>query len=323
MCDLPKYFKKEKEDEDKIDKRYLKSKVRKKRLALSAKRLSKTKKSRENRKKAAALGASQSTAAEPGTSSGTPYKVFIKTEHEIIDKFIEEADVAKNGEVLEEKHLNAEKKTITSVTEGNNLKISGEISSVTDIVKKTEEDAENSMDDDCNWMVEQAEPGQSENPISEGIDFADFAYVFEQIKNLQKHSSIGCGIEHFNIVGCQQYGLEKTYNVRCRICNHVERISCLRPSDASIDINNAAVSATMVTGGGYNQLEEVMSAMNVSCMTKRIFQKCHNDIIDAFEVAAQREMEDAGREEKESAITRGDVVPESGIPWMSVVADGS
>ncbi|XP_054002063.1 uncharacterized protein LOC128888896 isoform X3 [Hylaeus anthracinus] len=300
MCDLPKYFKKEKEDEDKIDKRYLKSKVRKKRLALSAKRLSKTKKSRENRKKAAALGASQSTAAEP-----------------------EEADVAKNGEVLEEKHLNAEKKTITSVTEGNNLKISGEISSVTDIVKKTEEDAENSMDDDCNWMVEQAEPGQSENPISEGIDFADFAYVFEQIKNLQKHSSIGCGIEHFNIVGCQQYGLEKTYNVRCRICNHVERISCLRPSDASIDINNAAVSATMVTGGGYNQLEEVMSAMNVSCMTKRIFQKCHNDIIDAFEVAAQREMEDAGREEKESAITRGDVVPESGIPWMSVVADGS
>ncbi|XP_053994469.1 uncharacterized protein LOC128884839 isoform X3 [Hylaeus volcanicus] len=300
MCDLPKYFKEEKEDEDKIDKRYLKSKVRKKRLALSAKRLSKTKKSRENRKKAAALGASQSTAAEP-----------------------EEADVAKNGEVLEEKYLNAEKKTITSVTEGNNLKISGEISSVTDIVKKTEEDAENSMDDDCNWMVEQAEPEQSENPISGGIDFADFAYVFEQIKNLQKHSSIGCGIEHFNIVGCQQYGLEKTYNVRCRMCNHVERISCLRPSDASIDINNAAVSATMVTGGGYNQLEEVMSAMNVSCMTKRIFQKCHNDIIDAFEVAAQREMEDAGREEKESAITRGDVVPGSGIPWISVVADGS
>ena len=90
-----------------------------------------------------------------------------------------------------------------------------------------------------------------------------------------------------------------------------------------MDINSATVSATMMTGGGYNELEDILTAVNVSCMTKRIYEKCQIELIDALEVAAQREMEDAGEEEKALAIERGDVHAESNLPFIPVVADGS
>ena len=79
----------------------------------------------------------------------------------------------------------------------------------------------------------------------------------------------------------------------------------------------------MMTGGGYNQLQDILTAENVSCMTKRIYEKCQKDLIDAFGVAAQLEMEDAGKEEKALAIERGDVHAESNLPFIPVVADGS
>nr|XP_034194696.1 uncharacterized protein LOC117610952 [Osmia lignaria]XP_034194697.1 uncharacterized protein LOC117610952 [Osmia lignaria] len=107
------------------------------------------------------------------------------------------------------------------------------------------------------------------------------------------------------------------------MCNYVGHIPCLRKNDSIMDINHAAVSATMVTGGGYNQLEELLSGVNMSCMTKRMYEKCQDDIIDGFEVAAQQEMEEAGKEERELAIARGDVLAGYNIPWIPVVADGS
>ncbi|XP_053984290.1 uncharacterized protein LOC128879305 [Hylaeus volcanicus] len=144
---------------------------------------------------------------------------------EITQEIIEEVDFEENEKMDVNK---SDEERTTPVTEGNNLVVSCERSSVIDIEEEMNEDIGNSMNYDCNYVVERAEPQQSNNSISRGIDFADFAYVFEQIKNLQNHSTIGCGIEHFDIIGCQQYGLEKTYNVQCRMCNHVERISCLQ-----------------------------------------------------------------------------------------------
>ena len=104
---------------------------------------------------------------------------------------------------------------------------------------------------------------------------------------------------------------------------YIERISRLRKSDATMDINRAAVAATMMTGGGCNQLEDILTAVNLSCMTKTIYENCQNDLIDALEVAAHCEMEDAGKDEKALAIARGDVYSDSNVPFIPVVADGS
>ena len=95
-----------------------------------------------------------------------------------------------------------------------------EIHSVTDINEETDEDVGSDAD---YWVVETAEPEQPENPISEGIDFVDFPHVFEQIKNLRKHSTTGCGIEDFDIVRCEQIGLEKAYYVEQRWARSLTR----------------------------------------------------------------------------------------------------
>lgn len=186
-----------------------------------------------------------------------------------------------------------------------------------------EEDVRSNASSECSWVVETVKPQQWEPSVFQGIDFVEFPYVFDQIIKLGKHSNIGCGVEHFKIVGCQQMGLEKVYNIRCEMCNHTERIPCLQKHDDTMDINRSAVATTMVTGGGYSRLEELMSGMNMSCMSKKTYEKCQDEIIDAFQLAAQREMEDAGKQERELAIARGDVYPGCNIPWIAVVADGS
>ena len=278
--------------------------------------------------------------AEAGTRAGTSYEETLPSTsatcdsptdriHEedvghfedipIMEGIIEEAHFDTDAEDIEEEiHFNADEEEIVEQEhfESNEEEIAQEI----DFDTYSNEDVESDAD---YWVVETAEPEQPENPISKGIDFVDFPYIFEQIQNLGKHSTIGCGIEHFEIITCQRNGLENVYYVQCKMCEYTERISCLRKSDATMDINRAAVAATMMTGGGYNQLEVIMTAVNVSCMTKRIYENCQNDLIDALEVAAQREMEDAGKEEKALAIARGDVYPESDVPFIPVVADGS
>ena len=295
---------------------------------------------RQRFKTVACLTVGQGTVAEAGTRAGTSYEETLPSTsatcdfstdriHEedvghfedipIMEGIIEEAHFDTDAEdIKEEIHFNADEEEIVEQEhfESNEEEIAQEIDFDTYINEDVESDADY-------WVVETAEPEQPENPISKGIDFVDFPYVFEQIKNLGKYSTIGCGIEHFEIVTCQRNGLENVYYVQCKICEYTERISCLRKCDATMDINRAAVAATMMTGGGYNQLEDIMTAVNVSCMTKRIYENCQNNIIDALEVAAQREMEDAGKEEKALAIARGDVYPESGVPFIPVVADGS
>lgn len=195
--------------------------------------------------------------------------------------------------------------------------------SITESNEEMNEDVGNIISSDCNWVVERTDPQQLERPISQSTDFVDFPCVFNQIIKLGSHSSIGCCVEHFTIVGSQQNELEKVYNVQCQMCNYKERIPCPQNYDSIMDINRSAVSATMVTGGGFNQLEDLMSGMNVSCMSKKMYEKCQDEVIHAFEVAALREMEEAGTEGKELAIARGDVHQDSNIPCVPVVADGS
>nr|XP_012145670.1 PREDICTED: uncharacterized protein LOC105663106 isoform X2 [Megachile rotundata] len=190
-------------------------------------------------------------------------------------------------------------------------------------IPSSQETISDDTDLECNWIVEKAKPQTQEQPILEGIDFVDFKYVFNQLLTLDDHSNIGCSIRHFKIIGRYRNGLKITYSVKCEMCNQIIHIPCIQQNNDVIDINESAVSATMVLGGGYVQLMEMLACLNVSCMSKQSYDKHRTKIIEAFELAAQWEMEAAGKKERELAIARGDVCPDSGIPWIPVVADGS
>ncbi|XP_076671858.1 uncharacterized protein LOC143370500 [Andrena cerasifolii] len=268
-----------KEDADTRNKRYLKGDAKVKQPTLSAKRLFKNRKCRERQrlKNVACLTVNQGAVAAAGTSYETlpntsaadnfPTDRIYEEDAgnfedvPIIEEIIEEVyfDTDKEEiveevyfdtdeeEIIEEVNFDKDEEVLKSVPEDNELPVSDEIPSVTDINEETNEDVGSNAD---YWVVENAESEQPKNPVLEGIDFVDFPRDFEQIKNLEKHSNTGCGIKHFEIVRCQRNGLENVYYVECKMCKYTERISCLRKSDTTMDINRAAVATTMMADSG-------------------------------------------------------------------------
>lgn len=87
-----------------------------------------------------------------------------------------------------------------------------------------------------------------------------------------------------------------------------------------MDINTAAVAGRLITNGsGFVALERCLGGMDVRCMSSR-----HNDIVSkGWEESAVNEMKEAAEEEIRLTKERGDVNKDDGIPWLTVVADGS
>ncbi|GBO33029.1 hypothetical protein AVEN_224575-1 [Araneus ventricosus] len=94
------------------------------------------------------------------------------------------------------------------------------------------------------------------------------------------------------------------------------------PQSPTMNANTAAVTGIMSIGGGFSNMEEFFSALDIPSMSEKTFIKEQEKISDAWEVTALKEMELAVSEERSLAIQRGDVDSE-GIPLLTVVVDGS
>ena len=86
------------------------------------------------------------------------------------------------------------------------------------------------------------------------------------------------------------------------------------------EINLAGVWGQMSTGGGHNTLEETMAVLGVSVMSKRSFTHTERQIGEWWREELQKSMVEAGREEKQLAVARGDY--HQGVPAITVVVDG-
>ena len=82
----------------------------------------------------------------------------------------------------------------------------------------------------------------------------------------------------------------------------------------------AAVLSQMATGGGLVQLNSVLSFLDIPGMQKRMFAKTEEFIGEAMKKQLIEAMAQAGTEEKQHAIDKGDY--HQGVPAVSVVADG-
>ncbi|KAJ8886968.1 hypothetical protein PR048_013182 [Dryococelus australis] len=85
-----------------------------------------------------------------------------------------------------------------------------------------------------------------------------------------------------------------------------------------MDVNTAAVSGTVSSGGGHAHLEEVLAAMDVPVLSFKAFHKYHNILCDRqlWEKYRLRLLKRLGLQRK-----RGEVHSES-ILMIKVVADG-
>ena len=76
----------------------------------------------------------------------------------------------------------------------------------------------------------------------------------------------------------------------------------------------------MVTGGGFNLLQESISIFDIPVMSKQSFMQTGCQIGEWWWNASQESMKAAGKQEKQYAIEKGSY--HQGVPGITVVVDG-
>lgn len=122
----------------------------------------------------------------------------------------------------------------------------------------------------------------------------------------------------------QKRGLISGIKMKCKMCNFSKTVwtECIQNMTSGMDSNTAAVTGIMNIGGGYTNMEEFLSILDIPSMSMNTFIKVQDILSDGWEATALKEMECAALEEKNLAIQRGDTDSE-GIPLLTVIVDGS
>lgn len=155
-----------------------------------------------------------------------------------------------------------------------------------------------------------------------GRRIIDINYFFQELQQLNNHSPIGCTFSDMEIISEKRHGLISGIKMKCKMCNYSKVIWTECQQNNMMNSNIAAVTGIMSIGGGFSNLNEFLSAVNIPSMSENTFIKEQDKLSDAWEATALKEMEIAASEEKKLAIQRGDVDSE-GIPLITVIVDGS
>ncbi|GFQ68861.1 uncharacterized protein TNCT_79871 [Trichonephila clavata] len=113
-------------------------------------------------------------------------------------------------------------------------------------------------------------------------------------------------------------GLNSGISMKCEMYNFQEIILTEDPHNEKMPVNTAAVSGIMKIGGGFANLEEFLSTLDIPPLSSKTYQKEHNTIATAWEKVAEREMYSAAMEEKQLAVQAGEIGPD-GFPTLTVV----
>lgn len=124
------------------------------------------------------------------------------------------------------------------------------------------------------------------------------------------------------IIAEKKRGLISGIKMQCKMCNFSKVIWTESLQSNMMNSNTAAVTGIMSVGGGFTNMEEFLSTLNIPSMSQNTFTKEQDKLTNAWETTALKEMELAAYEEKKLAIQRGDVDAE-GIPLITVIVDGS
>ena len=112
------------------------------------------------------------------------------------------------------------------------------------------------------------------------------------------------------------------FDVSIMFCN-IEKTICTdeNTDHSEMNINSAAVFATISTGNGHSQLVE-QAILNIPQMSYRQYNKHHSEISKKIFESSLQAMEEAGKEELELAKQTGDV-DKDGVGLITVIADGA
>lgn len=166
--------------------------------------------------------------------------------------------------------------------------------------------------------------GKSENEtlkIPEGKRIFDIVHLFRQIKAISSHGPFGCSIANMTIVGEKRKGLHSGFKLKCDMCDFASDLSTTDPDGQ--DINESMAVGIISTGIGFSAAEEIMALLNVPFMSFKTYQANHDKVADVIEDKAWSLIKEAAKEEAEIAKTLGEVDKTTGVPYITVVADGA
>ena len=176
----------------------------------------------------------------------------------------------------------------------------------------------------CRKGKKQSETGRAESEVKiEGCRIINMDRLQEYTDNLTEHSRTCEG--SITLIGENRSGLASVLTSQCSKCNHKIILESSKkvkgPNNyCRWECNLAVVWGQMVTGGGHRKFEETMSIAGVPVMTKTSFVSTERGIGEWWEQELRKLMEEAGREERELAMNRGDY--HEGIPAITVIVDG-
>lgn len=152
----------------------------------------------------------------------------------------------------------------------------------------------------------------------EGRRIIELNHFMDQLSLISEHDP-EC---HFSdlIIGKEiRNGLSSQLLFRCRNCD--KHFQSTTNSTDPMCINSTTVLATNMIGIGYYQLEQFASVIDVPVMCADKYKKLNDKIGEYWQETAEESMREAAEEERKAAIDRGDVDPEDGIPYITVVVD--
>ena len=139
------------------------------------------------------------------------------------------------------------------------------------------------------------------------------------------HSEGGLLGERIVLTGEKRNGLASILSWKCTGCDQEMSFStstkvASTKGNQYWTSNLAAVWGQMVTGGGFNPLEEAMSTLGIPVMSKQSFMLTERQIGDWWWSSLQESMKAAGKKEKQFAIEQNSY--HQGIPAITVIVDG-
>lgn len=151
----------------------------------------------------------------------------------------------------------------------------------------------------------------------------DFAFVFAEFhRALDSHLETGsCKYRDIQLIDQRRRGLRTTFHVQCSHCGLIMFIDSEPTNSEFMDVNHAAVSATITTGTGHAQLTELTASMGILCPSGPQFRIYQQTVLETLITVAEKNVKEAGELEVRLALERGHV--HNGKPCTWIVADGA
>lgn len=97
-------------------------------------------------------------------------------------------------------------------------------------------------------------------------------YLFKTIISHKHNPSFSCSFTDMNIVKETKKGFISTFTLKCTVCESILEL-CTDDPDKELDVNSAAVSGAIRTGGGHSQLSKMATLLNIPGMSEDRFSK--------------------------------------------------